>query len=68
MMGWGTAAARRASVILWLTGGVLVVTFALLWTEAEALAAEQGTYCLRSGPHTDLALWSNDGMRTWREP
>ena len=67
MMGWGTAAARRASVILWLGGGLLVVTFALLWAEANARAAEQGTWCERTGrTEHNMALWSEDNGRTWR--
>ena len=69
MMGWGCVHAGRR-LTLWLLGGLVVAVFVLLWCgceSAEARAAEQGTYCLRSGPHTDLALWSDDGGRTWNE-
>ena len=67
-MAWGTAAARRASVILWLTGGLLVVTLALLWVDADARARTQGTWCERTGrTQHNMALWSEDNGRTWND-
>jgi hypothetical protein len=68
-MGWGRSADTGRRVMLWLLGGLTVATLALLsvgYGSAEARAAEQGTYCLRSGPHTSMALWSEDEGRTWR--
>ena len=70
MMGWGCGADAGRRLMLWLLGGLVVGTFALLWDgceSAEARAAEQGTYCLRTGrTEHNMALWSEDNGRTWR--
>ena len=75
MMGWGCGADAGRRLTLWLLGGLVVAVFALLWCgceSAEARAAEQGTYCLRSGrtynANGDLvrsSRWSDDGGRHW---
>jgi hypothetical protein len=68
MLAWGTGAATRAGLVLILAGGLLVASLALLWCDTQARAAEQGHYCLQSGPHTSQkAMWSDDYGESWHE-
>ena len=57
---------------LWVAAILLGVTLALLWVGYAGAAArvrEQGSYALGIGPHpSGLALVSDDGMATWRNP
>ena len=78
MMGWGCGADTGRRLTLWLLGGLVVAAFALLWggcESAEARARTQGTWCERTGRTYNVngdvvksGRWSEDGMRTWREP
>ena len=70
MMGWGCGADAGRRLTLWLLGGLVVATSVLLWggcESAKARARTQGTWCERTGPHTSMALWREDGGRTWHD-
>ena len=70
MNGWGRGTDTGRRVTLWLAGTLLGVALCLLATGYDSAAArvrEQGTYCLRIGPHpSGLAMWSDDGVH-WYE-
>jgi len=74
MIGWGEGTKRRAGLILLLTGGVVVVSLALMWCDSEARARTQGNWCERTGrtynANGDVVRsgrWSNDGGESWND-
>ena len=69
--GYGRQAGVSARAGLWIVLALLVATAVLLsvgYESAQARAATQGTWCERTGPHTTLALVSDDGGLTWMRP
>ena len=68
MIGWGEGTKRRAGLMLLLTGGVVVVSLALMWCDSVARARTQGNWCERTGrTRHNMPLWSADGGRTWND-
>ena len=69
-MRWGRRVDPPARATLLLVAVLLAVALAMLaagWDGAQARLRTQGTYCVGCGSHPSrLAMWSDDGMRTWR--
>ncbi len=69
--GWGRPTGASARLILMVVGGLLLISLALLsgmWDDTQARVAAHGTWCERTGPHTAMALVSDDGGATWQRP
>ena len=49
-----------------ITAAAFLCLFSTLFEETQARVIGQGSWCERTGPHTDLPLWSDDGGETWR--
>ena len=67
---WGGGIDPGARLTLLIAGGLLALSLALLaagYRSAEA-RARAGNRCERTGPHpSGMALWSDDGGRSWYE-
>ena len=68
--GYGHQRGLSAQGGLFVVGILIAITCWMLATGYDSAAArvrEQGTYCLRIGPHpSGLAMWSDDGVH-WYE-
>jgi len=69
MNGWGRGIDTPARLALWLAGGLLLASLALLAAGYRSADARvHANYCLRAGPtEHGMALWSDDGGGHWYE-